>query len=302
MKKVISIRVDIDTLVGLKKGVPKLLKLFDDHGIKVTFFCVMGPDTMGQHAHRFKKKGYFRRILRANPFKLIRSYGIAPFFYGTLLPSPLIGRNHPDLLKAIVAKGHELGIHGFNHAGWADHYSEYDQARVDDEWSQTIEAFRHVFGSDPESSAAPNWRSHERLFKVEDKAKILYASDMRGFFPFRPKVDRKISATLQIPVTLPCTHELKQFDIPKEQIASNIISELQPGINVWTIHDWYEGLNEGHFVSDFIRMAKEKGYRFVTMKEIAKTLLKKSASIPVCRLEDRPVNGGIGTVTWQVAK
>lgn len=70
MRKIVAIRVDVDTSVGLKKGVPKLLEIFSRYDVPATFFVVMGPDTMGKHAKRFKKKNYFKRIRKVNPFKL----------------------------------------------------------------------------------------------------------------------------------------------------------------------------------------------------------------------------------------
>lgn len=297
LEKTIAIRVDIDTLVGLKKGVPKLLSVFKETDVRVTFFCVMGPDTMGQHAFRFKKKGYWKRILKVNPFKLIRGYGIAPFFYGTLLKSPMIGVSHPLLLKAIVAAGHELGVHGYDHAGWADHYAEYSDEQVQREWQTTIQSYRDIFGGLPEGSAAPNWRSHERLYDLEDKEGILYASDVRGFTPFRPLVGGLSYKTLQIPVTLPCTHELIQAGVPRPDIVTSIVGRLTPLINTWTVHDWFEGLSENGFVVDFIRAAQSLGYRFVTMADVARGLA--GAEVPVAGIVARPVEGGIGSVTWQ---
>ena len=216
VKRVIAIRVDVDTSVGLKKGVPRLLESFLRYDVHATFFVVMGPDTMGKHAKRFKKKGYLKRILSVNPFKLICSYGLAPFFYGTLLPSPLIGASNPDLLKDIVRAGHELGIHGYDHAGWADSYRTFSFEEIEDEFGRTVSVYHEIFGSPPKSSAAPNWRSCGDLFDVEDRRPLLYASDTRGYHPFVPEVDGRVYKTLQIPTTLPCTHECIQLGLPKK--------------------------------------------------------------------------------------
>ena len=79
-----------------------------------------------------------------------------------------------------------------------------------------------------------------------------------------------------------------------------IVDELTEGINVWTIHDWYEALCEGQFVEEFTVLARERGYRFVTLQEIATEILQHPVTIPTCPIESRPVDGGIGDVTWQV--
>jgi undecaprenyl phosphate-alpha-L-ara4FN deformylase len=302
VKRVIAVRVDVDTSVGLKKGVPKLLESFSRHGIHATFFVVMGPDTMGKHAKRFKQKGYVKRILSVNPLKLVRSYGLAPFLYGTLLPSPLIGASNPDLLRNIVRAGHELGIHGYDHAEWADSYLTFSSEDIQEEFGRAASAYREIFGSEPESFAAPNWRSRGDLFEVEDRRTLLYASDTRGYHPFVPEVDGRSYKTLQIPTTLPCTHECLQQGLTTKETGAHLLSELHEGINVWTIHDWYEGLNEIHFVDDFVAAAKARGYRFARLGDIARTFLAKPTETVACGIEQRPVVGGIGEVTWQILR
>ena len=60
LEKTIALRIDVDTSMGLKKGVPRLLDILKKHRIAATFFIVMGPDSMGRHVSRFKKKGYLK--------------------------------------------------------------------------------------------------------------------------------------------------------------------------------------------------------------------------------------------------
>ena len=301
MKKIIAIRVDVDTSVGLKKGVPKLLEIFLRYGVQATFFVVMGPDTMGKHAKRFKKKNYFKRIRKVNPFKLIRSYGIAPFLYGTLLPSPLIGEAHPEILKKIIAQGHEVGLHGYDHAWWADlYYDSMSENDVQEEFERAYQAYSNALGKTPAGFAAPNWRCDEKIFKVEDRYKLLYGSDLRGQYPFYPEVNGITFKTLQIPVTLPCTHECIQVGIPKAKVVEHIASKLTDEINIWTIHDWYEGLSESEFVEQFIRLVRKQGYSFKKIEELAGKLLQQPEKIMSCQIENRPVKGGIGEVTCQL--
>ena len=301
MRKIVAIRVDVDTSVGLKKGVQKLLEIFSRHGVLATFFVVMGPDTMGKHAKRFKKKNYFKRIRKVNPFKLIRSYGIAPFLYGTLLPSPLIGEAHPEILKMIIAQGHEVGLHGYDHARWADSYCDsMSENDVQEDFEKAYQAYSSALGKVPAGFAAPNWRCDEKIFGVEDKYELLYGSDLRGQYPFFPEVNGITFRTLQIPVTLPCTHECIQAGIPKTKVVEHIASKLTDKINIWTIHDWYEGLSESEFVEQFIRLARKQGYSFKKIEYLAGKILQQPEKIMSCQIEKRPIEGGIGEVTCQL--
>src|SRR5437762_326083 len=41
----LALKVDCDTFEGTKKGIPGLLDLFQEFGIKASFFFTLGPDT-----------------------------------------------------------------------------------------------------------------------------------------------------------------------------------------------------------------------------------------------------------------
>lgn len=243
-RNTIAIRVDIDTFHGLRKGVPSLLAVFKELGVKATFFCVMGPDQMGRHAFRFRKKNYLKRIIKVNPFKLIKSYGISPFLYGTFLPAPMIGGGNPKYLNNITKDGHELGLHSYNHNSWADNYfSNYNHQNIANDFKSGQSAFRNIVGSKAYSFAAPNWRSDEKLFEQEEKESFKYCSDLRGFYPFFPEVKSQKFNILQIPATLPCSHESIQSGMDRGNTVEYLISKLSSTtINVWTIHDWFEGM------------------------------------------------------------
>ena len=45
--KVLGLRIDVDTHDGMKSGVPVLLDVFRESGVKGTFYLSMGPDNSG---------------------------------------------------------------------------------------------------------------------------------------------------------------------------------------------------------------------------------------------------------------
>ena len=292
--------MDIDTYVGMTKGIPKLLEVFHEHSILTSFFVVMGPDTMGKHKKRFKKKGYLKRILKVNPFKLIRNFGIKPFFYGTLLKSPSIGSGNPKVLKDIIDQGHEVGIHSYNHCRWADEVEGFSGDEIQEEYDKCCELFESIAGEPPKSSAAPNWRCNERTLEIQDKLKFLFASDVRGSYPFYPKINNKKFKTLQIPSTLPSTHEcLQTGKVNKKTVIKYIVGKMNNGINVLTIHDWFEALGEIGMVEEFIKRSIDLGFKFRTLGFIAGECLKEPSEIPFSNIVQRNIEGGIGTVSCQ---
>lgn len=304
MHKTIALRVDVDTSVGFKKGVPRLLRVFREFGVKATFFIVMGPDTMGKHIKRFKERGYFKRIISVNPFNLLRDYGLKPFFYGTLLPSPMVGVGHPELFIQVLEEGHEIGIHGYNHARWADFYDTFSKEEIAEEIGKCREMFTEITGSPPLSSACPNWRCNDVILLEEEKFNFLYLSDVRGDTPFFPIVNGKKLTTLQIPQTLPTTHECLQAKKAKKDTVADFILKtylVEEKFNVFTVHDWLEGLSGQKLVIAFIKGALDLGYRFLRLKDAAEIILQQREKIPDGRITVKRVMGGIGKVAWQEA-
>ncbi len=113
----LGLRIDVDTRLGLQEGVPRLLELFRRYSVRASFFVTFGPDHSGRAIRRIFRPSFIAKMWRTNPFRLS---GFKTLLAGTLLPSLPVGEGEPALLKDIVAEGHELGIHGYDHVRWQD--------------------------------------------------------------------------------------------------------------------------------------------------------------------------------------
>jgi peptidoglycan/xylan/chitin deacetylase (PgdA/CDA1 family) len=189
-----GLRVDVDTLWGLQRGVKNLLDLFDEVKIKATFFVPFGADETGKALKRvFEEKGFLKRVLRLQ-FGLRSSdftrIGRLPFsvFNGTLIPSPRMGENHPEILLEIKRRGHEIGIHGYNHGHWRDDLLRMGEREIGEEFLRAYSGFQNVFQKTPHSSAAPGWRCTDETLRIQEKYSFKYASDTRGVSPFYPLI------------------------------------------------------------------------------------------------------------------
>ena len=96
-KKVLGIKIDVDTYQGMKNGVPRLLNILGNYDIKGTFFLSIGPDASGRAILQLVKNPRFlKKMVRTNAVGL---YGLRTALYGTLLPSPMIALSFPEIVQ-----------------------------------------------------------------------------------------------------------------------------------------------------------------------------------------------------------
>lgn len=297
----LAIKVDVDTWVGLREGVPNLLDLFQRFQVPASFFIAFGPDNSGKAIRRVFKQGFLHKMWRINP---LRAYGFKTLFYGTLLNPPGIGQGAPELLQRIVAEGHELGIHGYDHVLWQDGLERMDEAGVRGELEKAIRTYEGTLGYPPQSSAAPGWQCTALSLAVQDRYQFLYCSDTRGFFPFLPKIHGFEYRTLQIPTTLPTLDEVLGCDgISKGNFNAFLLSQLREDrLNVHTIHAELEGRRELSLFEDLLIELKGQKVEYMRLGGVAEEVLNQGREkIPRSPIERRPIPGRAGEVACQVS-
>src|ERR1051326_4691143 len=177
----LALKVDVDTHHGLRDGVPRLLDCLARGGIAASFYVSMGRDNSGKAIRRvFTRKGFARKMLRSNALRL---YGLRTALYGTLLPAPEIARSFPDVLRRVVAEGHELGIHGNDHVYWHDYAVVLSEKAIEVEVDAALGAFREILGKVPSGFAAPGWQCGSAALAVLDRSGFTYHSSTRGRHP-----------------------------------------------------------------------------------------------------------------------
>ena len=257
----IALRVDVDTRRGLHEGVPRLLELFRHTGVRASFFVTMGPDRSGAAILRAWRPSFLAKMWRTNPFRL---YGLRTLLSGTVLPASPVGGGAPEVLRQIAAEGHEVGPHGFDHVGWQVGVHGWPAARVRGDLVATARALEAILGARPESGAAPGWRTTGRVLAIQEELGYAYASDVRGRAPFRPTVDGRVLATVQVPTTLPTMDELLGA-VP--DIPGTLEQALQPGLNVFTLHAEVEGGPLLAVFADFLERMRRGGVTVTRLRE-----------------------------------
>ena len=277
---IIALKVDVDTYVGTREGVPALLRILERFGIRATFYFSMGPDNSGKAIRRiFTRKGFLRKQLRN---KAPAAYGIKTMLYGTLLPAPMIAASFPDILRRVEQKGHEVGIHCWDHVKWHDYLPWLPKPVTVMELGQASALFEEIFGHRTRTTAAPGWTVSADSLEIQDAMQLGYCSDSRGRSPFYPMIDGRRFRTLQIPTTWPTADELLgENGITAGTINDYYLSLVKPGLNVHTIHAEMEGRGLSECFADLLERLIAKGARFMTLAEAAEQFRSHAVTAPL---------------------
>jgi len=277
---IIALKVDVDTYVGTRDGVPRLLEILERAGIRATFFFSMGPDNSGKAIRRiFTRKGFLKKMLRTRAPSM---YGIKTLLYGTLLPPPMIAESFPEILRRTEQMGHEVGIHCWDHVKWHDLLPWMPKRTTAMELGQAFSLFGEIFGHRARSTAAPGWTVTADSLEIQDALRLDYCSDARGRAPFYPVLDGRRFATLQVPTTWPTMDEiLGENGITAETINDYYFTLVRPGLNVHTIHAEMEGKAMATAFVDLLKRLKARGMRFITLAEAAEEFGGNATDAPL---------------------
>lgn len=246
----LCLRVDVCTFRGLRDGVPGVLDVLRRAKARATFYVTFGPDASGLALLKLLNPKFALKMVRT---KAASTYGWATAFYGTLLPSPLVGAGLPDSLKRIRDEGHEIGVHGWDHRRWQDRLPKYAAEKLRDEFSKMIDAYRAILGSAPASFAAPAWLLTRDLFDLEQQAGLRFASDTRGTAPFLPVFEGKEGSVPQLPVTMATLDECLGRMTPEEFVAEALREAAkQPDYACFTAHAESEGMGYKAVLESFL--------------------------------------------------
>jgi undecaprenyl phosphate-alpha-L-ara4FN deformylase len=297
-EKTIAIKIDVDTDRGTRIGVHNLLKLFAELDIPATFLFSLGPDNTGRAIKRIFRPGFLKKVSRSS---VVSVYGIRTLLNGVLLPGPHIGKRNEKIMYETHLAGHEVGIHCYDHIRWQDGLAKMTQTEVHAEFAKARTEFQRVFKFSAKTAGAAGWQANALSLKAYDDAQLLYGSDVRGSYPFLPRVGDVVFKTLQVPTTLPTLDELiGRLEYPLDSLADFYLSQLVDNKpNVFTTHAEIEGMTYLAWFREFLQKAKARGIKFVKVEDIAQQMLADTSQIPVCDLLQGSVEGRSGTMAVQ---
>lgn len=296
----IVLKVDVDTLRGTREGVPALARLLDAADARATFLFSLGPDHTGWALRRVFRPGFLKKVSRTS---VLEHYGLRTLMYGVLLPAPDIGRRAAAEMRAIAADGFETGIHTWDHVYWQDNVRHRDRAWTETQLGRAHARFQEIFGHAPATHGAAGWQANAFAFAQIDAWGMRYASDGRGRAPYRPSLDGRPCAHIQMPTTLPTFDELIGVDgvtpqtVPEALLSRTAAAPEQD--QVFTLHAELEGQKLAPAFARLLDGWRAQGHELVSMADYHATL--DPASLPVYPFAWGEIPGRSGQLIVQPA-
>jgi len=299
MKQVV-LKVDVDTYLGTLHGVPALLELFERFKVKASFLFSVGPDNTGRAIRRVFRKGFLQKVGRTS---VVSHYGLRTLMNGVLKPGPHIGRRAAHIMREVAVRGHEVGIHCYDHVKWQDFVAGKDLNWTQREMNRALEAFRNAVQMEPQTIGAAGWQINPFVIALEDQMGFSYASDVRGREPFIPTMEGVSSNCIQIPTTLPTLDEIIGSDgIDSFNCWETIMEKSHETLNhghVYTLHAELEGMKLMPVMEKLLEQWNASGFDLVTLNQLYASL--DIASLPKQDIQWGEIEGRSGLLAVQAA-
>jgi undecaprenyl phosphate-alpha-L-ara4FN deformylase len=294
----LALKIDVDSLVGTREGVPNLVALLKKHGAGATFLWNLGPDHSGRTLRRAFRPGYTDRVRRAG---LLRHYGARTLTHGTLVPGPDLGRRCIDLMRSVRDDGFEVGVRAWDRVRWQDGIAEADAAWTRDEMTRACERFTDVFGAPPVAHGAAGWQMNVHALRLTQALGFEYCSDGRGTHPHLPVWNAELVRCPQVPTTLPTLDEIVGRDGVTEDNAAAHVLELTrtpaATARVCTLRAEIEGRRLAPVLDRLLTGWRAQGYTLVALRSVLEHL--QPLALPRCCVGPGVVPGRSGTVLLQ---
>ncbi|HKD11974.1 MAG TPA: polysaccharide deacetylase family protein [Thermoanaerobaculia bacterium] len=290
----IALKVDCDTYVGTREGVPRLLEILGERGIRATFFFTFGPDRSGVAVRRFlTTPGFARKMLKSRAASL---YGFPTVLYGTLLPAPRIGERCRRQIRSVAEAGHDAGVHAWDHVGWHDRLDSWSEPKIREQSGLAHTAYESIFERPARAAASAGWTVNALSLAVEAERNLSYTSNTRLGTPFFPRAGGQTLQTLEIPTTLPTLDETLTWpELPDEEAQRRFFREAPRGTEVHTIHTEVEGRSKSALFARILDDWASAGVTFLTLEELARQTFARG-EIPARELTRTTLRGRGGTV------
>lgn len=257
MEKTFTLRVDLESDKGIKKGLPKLLNLLRKYDVKASFYLVMGGESNILEIIKYRGK-----MTHSNERK-IKIWSFVDKIRMVLLPKDFVKPNL-KILQRILEEGHELGIHGWKHRAWT---RGLERINTESHILKAKKKYYNLFGKQPISFAAPGFNTNKKVLDVLEKNGIKFISDFEGEKSAYYGKIKNVPITILGKDKMPVIEYLTSLGKKDDEILKIIKEEIKERkIASFYIHGLFEArfkLNLLEDVFKFVKKNKIKNKRVV---------------------------------------
>lgn len=239
-RKFLAFRFDVDSVKCTEVGIPRLIKVGEELGVRFSFFLNMG--------YSFNWGVNLRHMVR----KRLHGSSAAPAPRAPSLPAkvklgwdgilktmflnPRLGERYRGVFDELHEKGHELALHGgTDHVIWQRALGSLSEAQVDDLLRPAYETFESRYGK-PRGFASPGFVHNDIVLELLDRYEFDYSSDMPGETPFRPSNGR----------------EFRHYQVPVNVKGSDNVPLVEQGLAV--------GRSEDEIIDQAVQRISERNF------------------------------------------
>lgn len=256
----LGLRIEVATLHGTRKAVPRLAAALTEAHAGATFLFSLGPDYTG------RALGSLPRVPR------LKCYGLASLLSGTLLPSADIGSRGAEEMRSVRAEGFEAGILAYDRVRWLKRVAGAGEAWTAAVMRHARERYEEIFGTPALTHGAPGWRMNRYAFRYTQRLGFQHCSDTRGTGPFIPIVRGEIVACPQLPTTLPTLDELLAEGVTPDEAVGRLLDASRdptPTGHVYALRAEVEGTVFAPALRALLAGWHALGYQVVSLRDYA---------------------------------
>ncbi len=277
MVKHCCFRFDADTHACVSLGLPRLVALGDELGVRFTFFVNMGrafdPRITLAKAIARRRTGGRRQAL-----PVLGKLGWRAALTAAVL-NPRAGYSDPEALRAAARAGHEIGLHGGrNHARWERFAHTWNEDRLQREIRTGLRWMEECGLPAPCAFASPAWNSPPALRPVLSAHGIRILADT---YDGAAQDIAALGPLLAVPTNIVAAvgsagylEAARLLQWTKPRIIDDFRAQLrrQPKLAVVYDHPFFSGVHALEEIAALVRVAREEGFQISSLSAAAQSL------------------------------
>lgn len=257
-----------------------LIEIAERERIPFTIFFNMGRGVSRRTSFEKLYRRLRRRPAIVSATKLSNMKKLGGFGYiQTVLANPVVGRGSPEVIAKAAHAGHECGLHGGrNHGLWQSFGASWSTSQIYDEVRWGLARMKDAGIQEVRSFSSPGWQGSSELLLVLEKLGFDLVADEHGEGLETVNLVGPTRRVVSVPTNI-CgepggvgyVEHLRARGLDDAAALADFAARLERIERFAVVYDhpYFAGLREPSLLHGLIRVAKDMGFVFTTLSNIA---------------------------------